>query len=780
MRPNPLLTLLTVCALSVCALMPPASSAAERRGRAGRASARSQSALPSARTRAQAGPASASVKKFALLIGISDYMSSTVTDLSGCENDVSEMKSLLVEQYKFPDTPENIRVLLSSNRAADAKPTRANIIAAVNSFLIEKARTNPGAIVVFYYSGHGSTADDVDGGTARPAIKKDEGDGIDETLVASDSRDSFRKLRNGRSVPDFTGTGDIIDDEVDGWFGALSTHTQNITFILDSCHSGSATRGDAAVPRKVKPAAGNPQAAALEGGGARRVGGERNLGNGSAPTLRTGASRIQNYAAISGCAPEQLSYEVGVPVANGRMRKQGVMTFSLVQVLRVKPASTYRELREKLPTAVGDMGYNYQTPQVEGDLDRYVFGGADERARPYARVLNVSTDSVTVNLGTVHGVRKDAFISLYKPEATKLQGAEDRVAVAQVVTSNPFSSVAKVTEASGAVSTASKVVLATPYFSGDKLVVALDTAPGARGAVPPPPAALVAAVQGRADANIVEFASMANPFARANEARKWDVTLVQDTYSKFLEDRNKQPTRGPLEPGMNDPVVYLTSRSGLPLFDLWFRPDSPDTPAKIADALNKRARQLGVKGLRNDGSPLGEQLKMSLHCVKGQVNTNDITEKTAEDSLDSAGVRCDRDFNANEGFVLEFQNTSGKDLFLTVLTLGTSGNIQQAWPPVGRELKLVAGQSVTTDALWVGPPSGVESLKIIATNSYVDFTPLLQASAMRSTTESRGSKTPFARLFDRATNKTRDVAAGANPGLDEWATKDVDIIIRAQ
>ncbi|HYN85774.1 MAG TPA: caspase family protein, partial [Pyrinomonadaceae bacterium] len=706
------------------------------------------------------------------LIGIGDYISNSVKDLNGCENDVAEMKRLLVEQYKFTDTPDTMRVLLSSNTSPAAKPTRANIIAAVNSFLVEKARQNPGAIVVFYYSGHGSLAEDIDGGAANPALKKDEGDGVDETLVASDSRDSFRTTAAGLKVKTFTGTGDIVDDEIDGWFGALSQSTNNITFIMDSCHSGTVTR-NIGTPRRVEPAPGRePQTAAVS----RNTSGERNFGGGGAPVLRAGAARVQNYAAISGCAPEQLSYETSVAAENGRTRVQGVMTASLVQMLRVKPASTYRELRDKLPIAAERMNYSHQTPQVEGDLDRFVFGGADERARPYARVTGVAGDSVTVNIGSVHGVQKDAFISLYKPEATTLQGAEGRVAVAQVVTANPFSSVAKITESSGSVTNESKVVLATPYFAGGKLVVALETSTGARAAAPA--SALASAVRQRADAKLVEFASVAGRFDGAGDANAWDVTLVQDSYSKFLEDRKKSATREAAEPGMNDPVVYIVSRSGQPLFDFWVRPADPDAAAKIASALEKRARQLGVKGLRNDATPFNSQLKVALFCVKTDAAGN-VVERVAENDVDARGAPCDLDFNAGDEFVLEFKNESSKNLFLAVLSLGTSGNIGQPWPAVGQEFKLEAGKSVTSDPLQVGPPAGVETLKVLATTSYVDFSSLLQTGAMRGE-GTRGAESPFGRLFDMAANKTRDTVARPRPGLEEWATKDVDFIIRAK
>jgi hypothetical protein len=122
------------------------------------------------------------------------------------------MKTLLTSKFEFP--PANVLVL------TDEKATHAGIVAAFKKHLI--ANTQRGDIVVFHYSGHGSQMKDVSG---------DELDGLDETIVPHDSRDPAGKVF------------DISDDEINSLLQELSKKTQNITFIFDSCNSGTVTRG---------------------------------------------------------------------------------------------------------------------------------------------------------------------------------------------------------------------------------------------------------------------------------------------------------------------------------------------------------------------------------------------------------------------------------------------------------------------------------------------------------------------------------------------------------
>ena len=142
--------------------------------------------------------------KRALLIGINRYKS--VPGLQGSVNDVDTMREILITRWGF--AAGNIVML------TDEQATRANMISALN-LLVQQAGTDD--TVYFHYSGHGSQVQDLNG---------DEADGLDETIVPQDGRSS--------------GIPDIVDDELDAIFSRL--RARSAVIVLDSCHSGTATR----------------------------------------------------------------------------------------------------------------------------------------------------------------------------------------------------------------------------------------------------------------------------------------------------------------------------------------------------------------------------------------------------------------------------------------------------------------------------------------------------------------------------------------------------------
>ena len=298
--------------------------------------------------------------KFALLVGINDYTDKNIRDLNGSENDVKLMREMLADLYGFKagvDTKE----LLSSNKNADEKPTQKAILDNFDKYLIENAKKyftdnklsspDKGATVVFYYSGHGShLPDDAD---------KDESDGEDETIVPMDS--------------DQNGSKDIRDDEFAKRFTELKKYTSNITFIFDSCHSGTVTRGFGR--RSVE----------------RLSAAAKTRGDGTDISLNENMdSAGESYVTISGSLPNELSHEDSMPSqAEIRLKKtnpknemNGLMTYYLVQILRENPDTTYRDAIKKVNAAVQKKN-SQQHPQVEGDVDRKIFGAAVSRRKKY-------------------------------------------------------------------------------------------------------------------------------------------------------------------------------------------------------------------------------------------------------------------------------------------------------------------------------------------------------------------------------------------------------------
>lgn len=200
-----------------------------------------------ARVLAQSTP-----RKLALLVGVNNYPGS-ISDLRGCLTDVELQRELLVHRYGF--NPKDILVV-SDNESL--KPNRETILNAFETHLIRQAK--PGDVVVFHFSGHGSLIRDPN---PLPELILNE-DGEKKVVPNSDRL-------NGTMVPldRLTDNPDQVQD-IMGRTLFLLTHalqTDNVTLVLDSCHSGGGTRGNLlfrAIPSRLGATNANPSEAELE------------------------------------------------------------------------------------------------------------------------------------------------------------------------------------------------------------------------------------------------------------------------------------------------------------------------------------------------------------------------------------------------------------------------------------------------------------------------------------------------------------------------------------
>lgn len=158
-------------------------------------------------------------RKLALLVGINNYPNSNrFSNLPGCVNDVDLQEKLLT--YRFGFNPNDI-LKLTTDESTDKQPTRSNILKAFEEHLIKQAK--PGDVVVFHFSGHGSRVPEPD--PIQQCVKGE----FNSTLVPSDD------IKNGVAQ-------DIMGRTLFLLISALNT--ENVTVILDSCHSGGGTRGN--------------------------------------------------------------------------------------------------------------------------------------------------------------------------------------------------------------------------------------------------------------------------------------------------------------------------------------------------------------------------------------------------------------------------------------------------------------------------------------------------------------------------------------------------------
>ena len=260
---------------------------------------------------------------YALLIGINCYKPNRLSDgasyknLSGCVRDIEHVEVHLKEVLKVPQS--QILKLTSSSDPESREPqepsdqlaTYANIVAKFKQ-LTEMAPA--GAQVYIHYSGHGGRAK-----TEYPKIKGGE-NAIDEGLVPADIGESqyFRDIELGKLLKEMVKKG-------------LTT-----TVILDCCHSGGATRGDADVrgiegvdktPRPMKSLVASEEELAetweeLTAGGTRGLEPGRLLPD------------SKDYVLLAACRPNELAYEYAFDRTSGE--RNGALTYWLLDILRQK------------------------------------------------------------------------------------------------------------------------------------------------------------------------------------------------------------------------------------------------------------------------------------------------------------------------------------------------------------------------------------------------------------------------------------------------------------
>ncbi|MBD2039784.1 caspase family protein [Microcoleus sp. FACHB-672] len=152
-------------------------------------------------------------RKLALLVGINGYPDNP---LQGCITDADLQQQLLIHRFGF--NPADIVLVTDTT---DVKPTRAGILQGFEEHLIKQAK--PGDVVVFHYSGHGSQVFDPDSGFP---------DQLNSTFVPINREVS---QKGERAV-----VSDIMGETL---FLLMSNlKTENVTVILDSCHSGGGKR----------------------------------------------------------------------------------------------------------------------------------------------------------------------------------------------------------------------------------------------------------------------------------------------------------------------------------------------------------------------------------------------------------------------------------------------------------------------------------------------------------------------------------------------------------
>ncbi len=305
--------------------------------------------------------ADARATQHALLIGVNDYLADDLPeeqregpvfpDLNGALNDVELMRSVLIDEYGFD--PSNVTTL------TDSRATRAAILGALGSL---SERVRPGDVVYVHFSGHGSQVPDFD---------DDERDTLDETILPHDAR-----------TP---GVKDVTDDEL----GALLSRMRgaSVLVVLDSCHSGTATRGATLATRRVPPDT------------------RLDLYRQQEPKTRQAVEADFGYVLMTGAAEQEAALDG--PIGG---RNYGFFSYMLARAMQRLPReATAWDVHQEVLAGFAQLGRRYRgiqmpEPQLEAPMEmmtRALLVSAPRPERPprvpFAPVVGVQEDVVTLD-----------------------------------------------------------------------------------------------------------------------------------------------------------------------------------------------------------------------------------------------------------------------------------------------------------------------------------------------------------------------------------------------
>lgn len=707
--------------------------------------------------------------KFALLVGINDYDDKGISDLQGTENDVKLMTELLVDVYKF-DEKTDIRTLVSAKGSKTEKPTKANITAAFRAHLIENARRfkekNPssdGATVLFYYSGHGSYVPD----QATEKEGKDEySDGLDETIVPMDAERTSE-------------TTDIRDDDLNAWFTELKKYTSNITFVFDSCHSGTVTRG-----------ANNKSIKGREFANAQKT----QTRGGDAPLNET-MDKEEGYVTISGSLPNEQSQEGEVAIlpkgdaklpdeSSAPQQWNGYLTYYLVKELRENRGLPLGDLMRSVSTAVVKKNKE-QTPQIEGDVERQFLGTKETRQKRSIRIQKIEKVGdetfITIEAGKIVGALPGGVIGIYKETAPVLAGETDRLAVGKIVESYNYTSKVKVS--SPAITEKSKVVLATPFFTDQKRRVAVDTSGGDAGAK-----TLKEFKESLAKDDFFEAVEApvkidANRITVGGSA-DWNVAVARGTFAMFKEGARKS-TKDAAALKDSDEVFFLATPNGNPIYNFFVRADDPNAKAEIKEALEKYTRVENFLTLDNAVSNMNGQMELRLIRLKSLKWTPENESKPCEvEEFTPAELeKIEKDsvpLSPGDWFYFEIVNKTDQQLFPYLYNVSTKGAIQLSYQPrsdsdflpSGKSLPLFSPKSCTGISVFQAEePFGKETFKIVATSKRFDGK-VLESSEIAKGKRSVG-QSALESLFDQASTNARSNQVSIP--FSGWGTAKLEI-----
>jgi len=564
-------------------------------------------------------------------------------------NDADVLRAVLL-QRGFDDVVE----------LRDAQATRAGIEAALAALA---RRAAPGDHVLVHYSGHGQQLTDDDGG--------EELDGYDEALVPFDAP---------RAPPaGYRGETHLRDEDLGALLDGTRTRVGpqgSVAVVLDSCHSGTATRGGTV--------RGGP---VMDLGAAPASRGDRGVEEGGGWDAQAASGQKGSLVVLSAARSNQVARETSGPDG----KPMGALSLALAGALTRTPApeswaNLHELVQQEMATSVPG-----QAPQVEGAVHMGLFGAASSDAGGYHRLTWLGTEGrAELAAGRLHDLAPGAKVEVHAAGAAQ-PGAATLLATGTVESVELLKSYVKLDRVPSAEKVEALRVWVTEWATGDlRLRVQLN--------LPPGPA------RDRATAALGPLANRLDLVADANVAA-FTVDWSSGRY-RILQNGDEHGTG-----------------------DLHASVERGDDPAALADHLLALSRSALLRNFTLDGA--GE--RMDLRLVPAEVDTNGVCRPAGSAMEPATGGRV----RMTEGQVvgIQLQHAGTATVSPTVVYVDATGRPAQIYPELGRAPDLVppGAAPAVVGCVRVTPPYGMEQLLVIASKDRIDLGPVLGYARSEST-----------------------------------------------
>ncbi|MFT5817052.1 MAG: hypothetical protein ACI8UQ_000889 [Bacteroidia bacterium] len=325
----------------------------------------------------------AQVTKHALIIAIGDYPENSGWSKISSANDVPLIQGAYAQQGFT-----NFIV------KQDAEATLKGI---EQAFVDLEKSVKTGDIVAVHFSSHGQQIFD---------DNKDELDGYDEAIVTYGAQAYYDS--------NYIGKLHLRDEALGEMLNKIRTKLGvkgDVIVTVDACHSGTATRGGTAKSRGT----GTP----LEPKGYKPLvqnGVEQGFFSDSLIKTRGFLeSRMSPMVIISAARADELNYE---------FEGKGSLSVAIARSMKnLGEQYSYRTLFSKILKEMSLIAPK-QSPALEGDVDRLLFGGNIVKQQAYYVLKSLDYDAVRIDGGVFTGLNEGSTFSIYNAGTVSTKGKE--------------------------------------------------------------------------------------------------------------------------------------------------------------------------------------------------------------------------------------------------------------------------------------------------------------------------------------------------------------------